>query len=65
MKAVIVSGWESREPERNPEKRKQDVGLDGWVGIHLTIKSGDGILSTEHSMSQNLEGNGTWQCGNS
>ena len=29
MEEVIVCGQESREPERNPEKRNYDVDLDG------------------------------------
>lgn len=28
MEEVIVCGQESKEPERNPEKRNYDVGLD-------------------------------------
>lgn len=60
-----MPGQEIREPERSPKKKKYDVGLHGYVGIHLTIKSGDNLLCREHSMSQNLECNRTWQCGKS
>lgn len=55
---VIIPTQVGREPDINPEKGKYDVVLDGYIGIHLTVKPGDNILHREHSMSQNVECNG-------
>lgn len=62
---IIVPSQEGREPEISPKKEKYDVGLDGYIGIHLTVQSGNNILHRKHSMSQKVECNGNWQCGNS